>query len=120
LGTTLGARGITVLIQEPPDPPHPIGFLRCLQLAAFVRPNVPRKLFVWPVKWDTFACSRRLCFLSHGPRPSTARPRSTPPPFLSSAFLTRRCGLQLLEQLRHFLSTDIEQHPALAFNLDGV
>jgi hypothetical protein len=120
LGITLGARGITVLVQEPPDPPHPIGFLRCLQLTAFVRPNVPRKLFVGPVKWGTFARTRRLCFLPHGPRPATPRPRSTPSPFLSSAFLTCRSGLQLLEQFRHFLSTDIEQHSALAFNLDRV
>jgi hypothetical protein len=50
LGTTLGARSFTVLIQESPDPLHPIGFLRCLQLTAFVGPNVPRELFVWPVK----------------------------------------------------------------------
>ena len=66
-GTTFGARGIAVLIQEPPNPLQPIGFLRRLQLSAFVRQNVPRKLFVWLVKWGTFARARRLCFLLHGP-----------------------------------------------------
>jgi hypothetical protein len=30
-----------------------------LQLTAFLRPNVPRKLFVWPVKWGTFTRVRR-------------------------------------------------------------
>jgi len=108
LGTIFGARSIAVIVQEPPDPLHPIGFLRRLQLTALVRPNVPRKLFVWPVKWGTFARTRRLYFLSHGSRLATARPRSTSPPFLSSAFLARRRGLQLLKQLRYFLCTNIE------------
>jgi hypothetical protein len=83
-----------------------------------VCPDVPRKLFVWPVEWGTFAYARRLHFVTHGPCLATTRPGSTPPPFLSPASLACRGGLQLLEQLRDLFCTDIEQNPTLAFNLD--
>jgi hypothetical protein len=31
LGTTLGTHGAIVIVQEPPNPLHPIGFLLCFQ-----------------------------------------------------------------------------------------
>src|SRR5712671_5431353 len=97
LRTTLGTRCVAVLVQEPPNPLHPIRFHRGLQLAAFVRPDVPRKFFVWPVEWHTFAYARKLRFLSHGPRLATTGSGGTPPSFLPSASLARRRGLQFLK-----------------------
>jgi hypothetical protein len=44
LGTTLGTHGAIVIVQEPPNPLHPIGLLLCFQLEKFVHPNVLRKL----------------------------------------------------------------------------
>jgi hypothetical protein len=43
LDTTLGTHGAIVILQEPPDPLHPIGFLLCFQLVTFVHPNALRK-----------------------------------------------------------------------------
>lgn len=86
-GTTFGPRSITVFIQEPPNLLHSIGFLRCPQLTVIVCLNVPRKLFVWPVKWDTFARTRRPCFLAW----SVSYHRATPVCPVAVSFLCVVC-----------------------------
>jgi hypothetical protein len=70
-GTTFGTGHIAVLVQGLPNPLHPIGSLRYLQLTVFVRPSIPRKILVRPVKWGTFTRMWELYslyFLSHGLR----------------------------------------------------
>jgi hypothetical protein len=37
LGTTLETHRAIVIVQEPPNPLHPIGFLLCFQLVTFVQ-----------------------------------------------------------------------------------
>jgi hypothetical protein len=39
LGATLGTHGAIVIVQEPPNPLHPIGFLLCFQLVTSVHPK---------------------------------------------------------------------------------
>lgn len=61
--TTLRARDITI---SRPRTTYFIGsyrFLRCRQLAAFVRPIVPKKRFICLVKNGTFARAWKLRFL---------------------------------------------------------
>ena len=45
LRTTLGTHGAIVIVQEPPNTLHPIGFLLCLQLTTSVHPKCSEETY---------------------------------------------------------------------------